>query len=484
MAKFIGIDIGTQGLRLVLTDAQGRQLASRSESFAISDAMRREQSPTEWWTICQRQLQSLCHDPEWARELHDLQAIAVTSTSGTVVALDKQHQPLHAAIMYSDGRSAAQAARCNEAASAAGMEGYFHFNSSCGLPKMLWFLDEYPEKKPELGLFVHAADYITGCLSGDFTISDYSNALKSGYDLEKMEWPDYIFEDLGFAKNWLPAIVAPGTIIRSIHPKLATELGLPSQVKLVAGITDGCASQIATGAVNPGDWNTTIGTTLVIKGVTRDKLIDPTGSIYCHRHPDGYWMPGGASNTGADWVSKWFGDQDLALLNKEAEAFIPTGLMAWPLLQEGERFPILSPEARGFMPDVDNDILRYAACMEAVAYVERLAYERIEELSGEKVNQVFTAGGASSSDTWLRIRASVLQKPVRKMENVQGANGAAILAASQTYYSSLAEAAEAMTRMEKLIQPEIALIPSYENSYHRFIKTLKEKKYLPTHAYA
>jgi sugar (pentulose or hexulose) kinase len=136
------------------------------------------------------------------------------------------------------------------------------------------------------------------------------------------------------------------------------------------------------------------------------------------------------------------------------------------------------------MPDVDNDILRYAACMEAVAYVERLAYERIEELSGEKVNQVFTAGGASSSDTWLRIRASVLQKPIRKMENVQGANGAAILAASQTYYSSLAEAAEAMTRMEKLIQPEIALIPAYENSYHRFINTLKEKKYLPTHAYA
>src|SRR5690606_24902945 len=103
--------------------------------------------------------------------------------------------------------------------------------------------------------------------------------------------------------------------------------------------------------------------TLVIKGVTRDKLIDPTGSIYCHRHPDGYWMPGGASNTGADWVSKWFRDQDLALLNREAEALIPTGLMAWPLLQEGERFPILSPEARGFMPDVDNDILRYAACM-------------------------------------------------------------------------------------------------------------------------
>ena len=86
-------------------------------------------------------------------------------------------------------------------------------------------------------------------------------------------------------------------------------LGLPASIQVTVGITDGCASQIASGAVKPGDWNTTIGTTMVIKGVTKKQIVDEEGRIYSHRHPAGYWMPGGASNTGADWVTNEFGAQ-------------------------------------------------------------------------------------------------------------------------------------------------------------------------------
>src|SRR3546814_8669540 len=85
-------------------------------------------------------------------------------------------------------------------------------------------------------------------------------------------------------------------------------------------MTDGCASQVASGAVSPGTWNTTIGTTLVVKGVTRQSLNDPEGRFYSHRHPDGYWMPGGASNTGADWVQEFSGKQDLDLLDTAASS--------------------------------------------------------------------------------------------------------------------------------------------------------------------
>ena len=99
------------------------------------------------------------------------------------------------------------------------------------------------------------------------------------------------------------------------------------------------------------------------------------------------------------------------------------------------------------------------------------------------MEQVFAAGGGSHSDTWLIIRSSVLGLPIRKMKNVSGAAGAAIVAASQTHYQSLAQAAQAMTEPEKLIQPQSRLVAAYEEHYHRFINTLKEKGYISQQQY-
>src|SRR5690606_34775069 len=130
---------------------------------------------------------------------------------------------------------------------------------------------------------------------------------------------------------------------------------------------------------------------------------------YSHRHPDGYWMPGGASNTGADWVNTGFAER-LEHFNQTAESLIPTGKAAWPLLQEGERFPFISPAARGFAPSGLTKEELYTAYMEGVAYIERMAYELIESLSGEKATAIYTAGGGSNSEVWLRIRSCVLNK--------------------------------------------------------------------------
>src|SRR5690625_7674533 len=80
---------------------------------------------------------------------------------------------------------------------------------------------------------------------------------------------------------------------------------LPEAPQVYVGLTDGCASQFSAGAVSPGEWNTTIGTTLVMKGVSEKSIYDEVGSIYCHSHPSGYWMTGGASNIGADGVNEF-----------------------------------------------------------------------------------------------------------------------------------------------------------------------------------
>ncbi len=473
---FFGLDVGTQGARVVLVDQQGTLIAADDRKFKLDDTFREEQSPEIWWEACAEMMQQLIQQLPSDIDKKNIKAISVTSTSGTVIPLDAYNKPLHAAIMYSDPRSAEQGKRCKEIAGRHVKDGYTGFNASSGISKMRWFQETYPEKAKDIALWIHASDYLVGKLSGNYRTTDYTNVLKSGYDLEQLAWPDYISSEIGIDRSHLQDVVPSGTVVGKLDPVLADTWGIP-QLDVVVGMTDGCATQMASGAVKPGTWNTTIGTTLVIKGVTRKNVVDPLGRLYSHRHPEGYWMPGGASNTGADWISIGFAD-GLDALNQAAEGLIPTGELAWPLVQEGERYPIMAPQARGFAPsDLTREKL-YAANLEGVAFIEKLAYEIIHELSGEELEAVYSAGGGSNSDVWLKIRASVLQVPVYKCKEASGAFGAAIMAASNTYYSSLIEAAEAMTQIEKVVQPDGELQEAYASQYENFKLKLKNLNYI------
>src|SRR5882757_2515981 len=159
---FIGIDIGTQGARVALLDSQGRQVAVKEEGFPLSKVSREEQSPLAWWLSCYHSLQTLLKEVGPQLDLQKIKAIGVTSTSGTIIPLDKNNEILHPAIMYSDPRSADEAILCKKIAEGSGSRGYTAFNASSGLPKMLWFLRHYPGKADKLGRFIHAADYIIG----------------------------------------------------------------------------------------------------------------------------------------------------------------------------------------------------------------------------------------------------------------------------------------------------------------------------------
>lgn len=475
---FLGIDIGTQGARVALIDVTGNLLAKNEVDFPLDKNSREEQSPLHWWEACLGSLQKLVKDVKGELDVDKIVAISVTSTSGTVIPLDSSNEPLHNALMYSDQRAKDAAKICISAAKEHDDERYTSFGTSSGLAKILWFTEEYPDKTKKINKWAHAADFITGKLSGTWGVTDYTNAFKSGYDVLNYEWPSFLFDKLGLKPSWFPEVVASGEVVGQLDHGVAELLGLSPAIKVTAGITDGCASQIASGAMKPGNWNTTIGTTMVIKGVTKEEIKDPLGRLYCHRHPSGFWMPGGASNTGADWVTNEFSD-NLIELNQNAASLIPSNLLAYPLRQKGERFPFVAENARGFEPEGRSKLERFVANMEGVAYVERYAYEMIEDLSGEPVNGVFTAGGGSNSDVWLRIRANVMNKPIYRMKHVSGAVGAAILAASKTYFDSITESANAMTQIDVQVNPSQDLTESYELGYRRFLETLMEKGYIP-----
>jgi sugar (pentulose or hexulose) kinase len=241
----------------------------------------------------------------------------------------------------------------------------------------------------------------------------------------------------------------------------------------VAGTTDGCAAQIASGALAPGIWSSALGTTLTVKGVAESLLHDPSGAVYCHRHPDGGWLPGGASNTGTSALAAAFPGADLDDLTARA-AGVLDAVAAWgplyPVAGTGERFPFDAPDARALLPEgriaaaSDPDAARFAAICLGVALVERLSFDVLAGLGAARPASVVLTGGASANRWWNQLRADVLGVPVSLPASAQAAVGMAVLAAAPP--GALAATAARMVRTARRFEPDAvrhaALTPAYD----------------------
>jgi len=480
----LGLDIGTQGVRGIITHQSGDVVVSCSTPFVAMNIStvegHKEQDALVWWQAALHTIQTIVRDfINMGYDVEEITALAVDGTSGTIVPLDAQNVPICKALLYNDARSTKETMLVRDKGKELEDKLGYSFNSSYALPKILWIKRNMPEIWRKTRMVVHQSDYIVGCLTGIYNVSDYSNALKSGYDLIDKKWPRFIEEDLEIPIELLPKIVAPGTLIGKISRKGAEETGLSVKTSVVAGATDGYASAIASGAIEPGDFNTTIGTTMVIKGVTPNLIKDPKGRIYCHLYPDGYWMPGGASNVGGRCLNHRFHPSAFDRYNKDVPALTPTGVIAYPLVGTGERFPFIKEDAREFiLGEYRDDRQLYAALMEGVAYTERLAYHTLEELGCEVGERIYVAGGAVKSREWSQVRANILNKTLLKPQIVEAAMGSAIIAASTTLYGNVTDAARGIVKITEEIYPQPDKVEQYQPLYERFKKACRERGYI------
>lgn len=185
------------------------------------------------------------------------------------------------------------------------------------LAKLLWLTGTHAGAPAGLkgARVCHQADFITTRLVGRPVPTDSSHALKTGYDLNRRAWPAEVHDRLGLSGLDFPDVVPPGSVLGTVCSEAAASTGLAEGTPVVAGMTDGCAAQLGSGAWDVGQWNTVLGTTLVLKGVTASPLHDPAGVLYNHRSPDGNWLPGGASSVGAGALSLAFPGADLPRLD-------------------------------------------------------------------------------------------------------------------------------------------------------------------------
>jgi sugar (pentulose or hexulose) kinase len=476
-ARWGGIDVGTQGVRVVLLGDDGRPVARGSAPLHSSrgPGRRHEQAPDAWWEAAVAALAQACA----ACDASDLAALAICSTSGTIALADRDGRAVTPGVMYDDDRGAPRVEQVVAAGGPLWEELGLRIQGSWALPKLVELLAQARERgaDPERLRLLHCADHLAAQLAGEPVATDASHALKSGYDALRERWPAEALAALDVPAAVLPPVVAPGTPIGTVCAAAAAQTGLPAGATIVAGMTDGCAGQIAAGALAPGRAVSVLGTTLVLKGVSERLLHDPHGAVYSHRAPGGRWLPGGASNVGAAALDRAFPGRDLAALDAAAAAHEPAGPLVYPLTARGERFPFHRPDAEGFqLGEAAGEADLFAALLQGVAYVERIGVAALELLGAPVEGALALTGGATRSRYWCQLRADVLGRPVALPRDAEAAVGMALLAAAAG--RSLEAIAAELLAAPETIDPRPDRAARFDARFGDFAEALLERGWL------
>jgi sugar (pentulose or hexulose) kinase len=416
----VGIDFGTSGARAIAIPNQHEIHAEVSLPFPPFPDF----SPAELWKTTLIQL--LHQLPVECRR--NLRHIAINGTSGTVLLCDRSGQPVTDPLLYSDSRAAGVMDDLRAIAPA----DHPVLSASSSLAKVLWWSTQpnlQTQIQQEPLYLLHQADWLSFHLHGQLGISDYHNALKLGYDVAALRYPDWMAQLPDITRQiQLPQVVTPGTVIGTIQGAIATDLEIPATCQIHAGTTDSIAAFLASGAHSPGEAVTSLGSTLVLKLLSQTRLDRAKEGIYSHRFGN-HWLVGGASNTGGAVLAAFFSTQDLQHLSSHINPLMESSLHYYPLLKPGERFPInnatLEPQ---LTPRPDNPVEFLHGLLESIARIEAQGYQRLQELGATPLRHVFTAGGGAQNPTWTKIRDRHLRVPVQPSQQTEAAYGTALLA--------------------------------------------------------
>ncbi len=424
----IGIDIGTSGIRACLVEPETNSiLASFSVTMPLPKRVGNssEQDPFIWIKTLNNLFKKV--------NQHDLSKyikhLVVDATSSSVLLISQHGKPLSPALMYDDKRASLEA---KEILNIAPSESAVHGSSST-LAKVMWL--EKHLKKTEEAFICHQVDFINFYLTGKLNLSDENNALKLGYNSVKNCWPEWI-ENLTALK--LPKINKPGEKIAKLSikqilksptwshlnsDKLMAIDFLKQDIQVYFGTTDSIAAFLATGANKIGDAVSSLGSTIVIKIITKSPIFNKEYGIYSHRIRS-FWLTGGASNAGGAVLLKYFTLTEVIDMLPKLEIDEPTGLNYYPLISKGERFPISNHNFKPKLsPRPSDDKIFLQGLIEGLTEIERLGFERLLELGSGKINRIFTAGGGQKNTAWMALRERNLGIPLASSKETDASFG-------------------------------------------------------------
>ena len=383
-----GLDFGTSGARISIINFHKKLVYSNSVPYLYSF-----KNPNSWINSCEKLLDNLPIEVK-----SNLNKLAISGTSGTLIASNLKGEPMGEAIPYDQA--------CNEhkilLESLTSGEDHLRTPYS-SLAKALKLIDQHGSNI----LLRHQSDWITGWFLKDWTHGEEGNNLKLGWDLIKESWPKSYLNT-----SWqkcLPLIIKSGKIIGQVDSGVAESFKLNKQLVLISGTTDSNASLLATG-LDKEDGLTVLGTTLVVKKIV-DNPIKEKG-ITTHR-VNGNWICGGASNAGCGILSKYFSDIEIKELSRQINTSKKTSLNLLPLNSKGERFPINDSNLEPILgPRPVSDSLYLQALFEGLAKIELRGWQKLHELTGSLPKKIITVGGGSNNPQWRKIRENIIKIPI------------------------------------------------------------------------
>ena len=472
---FIGVDLGTSAVKLLLMEESGKicNIVSKEYPLFFPHPGWSEQNPEDWYT------QSMAGMKELTEGI-DRTQVAGISFGGQMhglVTLDAQDQVIRPAILWNDGRTSEETDYLNNVIGKDKLSQYTANIAFAGFtaPKILWMKKNEPEKFAKVEKIMLPKDYLAYRLSGSFCtdVSDASGMLL--LDVKNRCWSKEMMEICGVKEEQLPKVYESWEVVGTLKPEVAKELGFSENVKVIAGAGDNAAAAVGTGTVGDGQCNISLGTSGTVFISSKKFGVDEHNALHSFCHADGsYHLMGcmlSAASCNKWWAEEILGTKDFASEQATITKLGENHVFFLPYLM-GERSPHNDPDARGVFFGMSMDTSRAdmtQAVLEGVAFALRDSLEVAKSL-GIKIERTKICGGGAKSPLWKKIIANVMNIKVDVLEVEEGPSlgGAMLAAVGCGVYPDVETAGRKLAKVVDTVEPEPELAAKYEKRYQKF----------------
>ena len=475
MDLYIGIDLGTSSVKLMLVDGNGNIRNEETREYPVSypGSGWSEQNADDWWNAICEGLPALLDGFDG----QDVRGIGVAGQMHGLVILDREDRVIRPTILWNDGRTDKETAYLNEVV---GVEQLFENTGNIAFagftaPKILWVRENEPENFARISKIMLPKDYVNYLLTG-VHCTDYSDA--SGMlllDVKNKRWSREMLDICGITEAQMPGLYESFEVVGTIKAELAEAFGINKRAVVVAGAGDNAAAAIGTGTVGDGKCNISLGTSGTVFVSSDSFSGDVKQAIHSFCHSDGGYHLMGCILSAAS-CNKWFCDEILNTKDYKSEENAITELgknevFFLPYLM-GERSPINDANATGMFIGLRPNTSRadmYQAVLEGVAFAIKDNLERIKKF-GINVKSSCLCGGGAKSKTWREILANVLDIELTIPVTEQGPGyGSAILAmVGAGQFENVNEAIDKFFEIRETVKPSRALVALYADRYEKY----------------
>ncbi len=474
---FVGLDLGTSGLRALLIDASQNVIAAREAHYGTArpHAGWSEQAQSDWTRAAKEVFAQLAAD--FPSEVAAIKGIGVSGHMHGANLLDETGAPLRPCMMWNDTRSVDQAALLDTTDHIRKLSGNIVFPGFTA-PKVAWVADDEPETFSKTAKVLLPKDYLNFWLTGIYASDMSDSAGTSWLDVGARDWSDTLLSASGMHADQMPKLFEGTEAIGTVRDDIAAELGLPKGVIVAAGAGDNAAAACGIGALNEGDGFVSLGTSGVLLTGRDAYMPKPESAVhtFCHAIP-GRWYQMGvilAATDSLNWLARNLAQSPADLTSALGNTITGPGQIRFLPYLSGERTPHNDAEIRGGFLNIDINSGPEAltqAVLEGVAFALRDNYEALKS-TGAELDSLIAIGGGAQSPYWVELIATLLNLPISLP--AAGEFGAALGAARLAICATTGAAPEdIMTKPEiaTTIAPRTKLRDAYEAAYAAFVKT-------------